>query len=318
MRTSSLDSTDKKILWELVGNCRISYRDLGKKVGLSASSVKKRIDNLENSGLIDHYIVALNPEFTNVRIATLMIFTDASVKISTFKDVVMRIEGVYMVLPLIDGNFYLSVEYAEQGVLDELAQLVQSINGVERVEVYDVFPKGAKLELPEAPQFTRNELEVVSQLAINPRMVDHEIASRLQWSAKKVKQTLQNLEKERKIALTLRWNPSLGRNIPFNLVIKYNPDFATSQEITSRLSVLYPNSYFNSRIIDSKSTIFAVFALEKVVDMEPIAMTVLGFAEVQSCFAITYYNAIVGKTLSRVKLERILEKEGLWPPDVNK
>ncbi|NHI89171.1 MAG: Lrp/AsnC family transcriptional regulator [Candidatus Thorarchaeota archaeon] len=314
MRTSSLDSTDKKILWELVGNCRISYRDLGKKVSLSASSVKKRIDNLENSGLIDHYIVALNPEFTNVWIATLMIFTDASVKISTFKDVVMRIEGVYMVLPLINGDFYLSVEYAEQSVLEELVELIRSIEGVERVEVYDVFPIDEKSELPEAPQFTRNELDVLSQLAINPRMVDHEIANRIQLPTKKVKQILQNLETEHKIALTLRWNPSLGRNIPFNLVIKYDSDLATAQEITSKLSALYPTSYFNSRIVESKSTIFAVFALEKVVDMEPIAMNVLGFDEVLSCFAITYYNAIVGKTLSRVKLERILEKEGLWPP----
>ncbi|MFX1579275.1 MAG: Lrp/AsnC family transcriptional regulator [Promethearchaeota archaeon] len=313
-----MDSTDKKILWELVGNCRISYRDLGKKVGLSASSVKKRIDNLENSGLIDHYIVALNPEFTNVRIATLMIFTDASVKISTFKDVVMRIEGVYMVLPLIDGNFYLSVEYAEQSVLEELVELIQSIEGVERVEVYDVFPIGEKSELPEAPQFTRNELDVVSQLAVNPRMVDYEIAAQLKWPTKKVKQVLQDLEKEHKIALTLRWNPSLGRNIPFNLVIKYDSARTTAQEITSRLSALYPNSYFNSRIIESKSTIFAVFALEKVVDMEPITVTVLGFDEVLSCFAITYYNTIVGKTLSRVKLERILEKENLWPPNVKK
>jgi len=314
MKVSSLDSLDKKILWELVGNCRISYRDLGKKVGLSASSVKKRIDNLENSGFIDHYIVALNPEFTNVRLATLLIFTDASVKIRTFKDAVMSVEGVYMILPLINGNFYLSIEYADQSVLDGLVQLIRTIEGVERVEIYDVFPPGAKSELPEAPQFTRNELDVVSQLAINPRMVDHDIAARLQLPSKKVKQVLRNLQNENKIALTLRWNPSLGRNIAFNLVIKYDPNLATAQEITSRLSVLYPDLYFNSRVVESRTTIFAVFALEKVVDMETIAMTVLDFDEVVSCFAITYYNAIVGKTLSRIKLERLLEKEGLWPP----
>lgn len=313
-RNWSLDALDKKILWELTGNCRLSYRDLGKKVNLSASSVKKRIDYLEDSGFIDHYIVALHPEFTNVRYATLMISTDASVKIDAFKDVVLGVEGVYMILPLINGDYYLSIEYVEQTVLEDLVQLIQSINGVEGVDVYDVFPKGAKSELPEAPQFTRNELNVLSQLAINPRMVDHEIAAQLGVSTKKVKQVLQTLVNENKAVWTLRWNPNLGRNIAFNLIIKYDPNLTTALEITNRLTDLCPNSYFNSRIVESKSTIFAVFALERVVDMESIAMTVLSFDEVVSCYAITYYNAILGKTLSRIKLERILEEEGLWPP----
>ena len=145
-------------------------------------------------------------------------------------------------------------------------------------------------------------------------MVDHEIAAHLGWPTKKVKQVLQSLETEQKAVCTLRWNPNLGRNIAFNLVIKYDPIQTTAHEITSRLSDLYSISYFNSRIIESKSTIFAVFALARIVDMESIAMTVLSFDEVVSCYAITYYNAIVGKTLSRIKLERILEKEGLWPP----
>jgi Lrp/AsnC family leucine-responsive transcriptional regulator len=310
-----LDALDKKILWELVGNCRLSYRDIGKKVNLSASSVKKRMDNLEKSGFIDHYIVALHPAFTNVRIATLMVSTDASVEIETFKEIVMRVEGVYMILPLIDGNFYLSIEYAEQTVLDELAELIRSISGVLRVEVFDVFHEGEKSDFPEAPQFTRNELEVLGQLALNPRMVDHEIASQVGLSTKKVKHVLQNLEEENKVVWTLRWNPNLGRYIAFNLVIKYNPTLTTAQEVTNQLTDLYPTSYFNSRIVESKYTIFAVFALEKVVDMESIAMTVLGFDEVVSCYAITYYNAIVGKSLSRIKLERILEEEGLWPPE---
>jgi DNA-binding Lrp family transcriptional regulator len=245
-----------------------------------------------------------------------MVSTDASVNIRTFKDVVMSVEGVYMILPLISGNFYVSVEYSKQTELKEFARLVQSIKGVEKIEVYDVLPEDAKIELPEVLEFTENELDVLSKLAVNPRMLDHEIATELGWSAKKVKQVLLDLEEEQKVIWSIRWNPNLGRGVAFTLVIKYNSEEVSAQEITNYLREMYPDSYFNSRVVETKSTIFAVFSVEKVVDMEPISKGVLDSNGIVSCYAITYYNAIVGKTLSRIRLERILEKEGLWPPQL--
>ena len=108
---------------------------------------------------------------------------------------------------------------------------------------------------------------------------------------------------------------SESRTTPgINLVIKYDPELTSAQNITSWLDGEYPIAYVGARVIESRNTIFAVFTLERVVEMESIAMAVLNYSGVQSSYAITYYNAIVGKTLSRLRLERLLEKEGLWPP----
>ncbi len=310
-----MDSTDKQILTEMIQNCRISFRDLGKKLNLSASSVKKRVDNLEKSGFIDHYTVALHPEKINLRLATLMAYTDGSVKIDAFRNIAAQYDGVYMILPLINGNFYVSLDYPANSDLAEIGELIKSIPGVKRIEVYDVLPDGAQSELPEAPEFAKDELVVLGQLAIDPRMMDYEIAAKIGWSTRKTKQVLQKLETEQKVVFAARWNPNLGRHLAFNLVIKYDPEITSAQNITNWLKEEYPIAYFGARVVESKSTIFAVFTLERVVDMEPIAMAVLDYRGVQSSFAITYYNAIVGKTLSRLRLEKLLEKEGLWPPE---
>lgn len=299
----------------MIQNCRISFRDLGKKLNLSASSVKKRVDNLEQSGFIDHYTVALHPEKINLRYATLMAYTDASVRIDAFRNVAAQYDGVYMILPLINGNFYVSLDYPANSDLAEIGELIKSIPGVKRIEVYDVLPDGAQSELPEAPEFTKDELVVLSQLAIDPRMMDYEIAAKIGWSTRKTKQVLQKLETEQKVVFAARWNPNLGRHLAFNLVIKYDPEITSARNITNWLNEEYPIAYFGARVVELKSTIFAVFTLERVVDMEPIAMAVLDYRGVQSSFAITYYNAIVGKTLSRLRLEKLLEKEGLWPPE---
>ncbi|MFW9845640.1 MAG: Lrp/AsnC family transcriptional regulator [Candidatus Thorarchaeota archaeon] len=309
-----MDSIDKQILGELVINCRISFRDLGTKLNLSASSVKKRVDNLEQSGFIDHYTVTLHPEKTNLRIATLLVYTDASVKIDTFRNIAAPHDGVYMILPLICGDFYVSLDYFSNSDLMEYVELIKSIPGVKRVEVYDVLPDGAKSDLPDAPEFTKDELMVLSQLAINPRMLDYDIAAGIGWSTRRTKQVLQKLETEQRVLFGARWNPNLGRDLAFNLVIKYNPEITSARNITNWLDEEYPIVYFGARVVESRSTIFAVFTLERVVDMESIAMAVLNRSGVQSSYAITYYNAIVGKTLSRLRLERLLEKEGLWPP----
>jgi DNA-binding Lrp family transcriptional regulator len=308
-----LDELDRQILDLLLRNCRISYRDIGKKVNLSASAVKNRVDNLENSGLIHEFGVTLHPEHINVRYATILVNTDASIKISTFGDTVMSFEGVYMILPLIDGNFYVSIEYSKETDLQDFCKFVSAIPGVQDSDVYDVLPPGEKLDLPEIPDFTRNELFVLSQLVINPRMQDHEIAASLGWPTKKVKPILHDLETGNKVAFGVRWNPNLGYDLAFNLIVKYNAEQTSPSELMGRMNEEFPEIYLASRVVESRSTVFAVCTAEKVVDIEPLAMAVLAYPGIRSCYAITYYNAILGKTLSETRLVKLLEKEGLWP-----
>ncbi|MDF1541268.1 MAG: winged helix-turn-helix transcriptional regulator [Candidatus Thorarchaeota archaeon] len=313
-----MDALDKQIFFELINNCRISYRDLGKKINLSPSAVKKRMNHLEKSGFIDRYNVLLHPEKTNLRYATLMVYTDASVKVSAFKDIAVKFDGVYLILPLISGNFYVSLDYSKKSDLVAFQKLIKTIPGVLRIELFEVFPEAANSDLPDAPEFTKSELMVLSQLAIDARMMVHDIAANIGWSTKKTRQLLQDLESKQKVVFGPLWNPNLGRDIAFNLIITYDVDTTSARKITESLNDNYPTAYFNSRVVESRSTIFAVFTLERVVDMEPIAMAVLDYTGVQSCYAITYYNAISGKPLSRLRLERILEKEGLWHPEMQK
>lgn len=61
MFSKDLDSIDQKILDLLSENARMSYVDIGVEVGLSRVAVKTRIQSLENSGVIEHYVTIINP-----------------------------------------------------------------------------------------------------------------------------------------------------------------------------------------------------------------------------------------------------------------
>jgi len=57
----SLDSTDWKILRELQRDARLSYNELGRRVGLSAPAVAERVRKLEDAGVITGYGARIDP-----------------------------------------------------------------------------------------------------------------------------------------------------------------------------------------------------------------------------------------------------------------
>jgi DNA-binding Lrp family transcriptional regulator len=56
-----LDRLDSDIIALLVENARRSYAELGERVGLSASAVKRRVDRLRAGGAISGFTVRLDP-----------------------------------------------------------------------------------------------------------------------------------------------------------------------------------------------------------------------------------------------------------------
>ena len=62
MYLDGLDDSDQKIVRLLIENARISYSDLGEKIGLSRVAVKARIQALEQRGIIEEYTTVINPQ----------------------------------------------------------------------------------------------------------------------------------------------------------------------------------------------------------------------------------------------------------------
>ena len=62
MYLDGLDESDQKIVRLLLENARVSYSDLGDKIGLSRVAVKARIQALEQRGIIEEYTTVINPQ----------------------------------------------------------------------------------------------------------------------------------------------------------------------------------------------------------------------------------------------------------------
>lgn len=56
-----LDETDWAILRELQENARLTYAELGRRVGLTSPAVQERVRRMEDAGIIEGYAVRVNP-----------------------------------------------------------------------------------------------------------------------------------------------------------------------------------------------------------------------------------------------------------------
>lgn len=62
MYLDGLDEMDQQILTLLIENARLSYSEIGDRVGLSRVSVKSRVQALEEKGIIEAYTTIVNPQ----------------------------------------------------------------------------------------------------------------------------------------------------------------------------------------------------------------------------------------------------------------
>jgi Lrp/AsnC family leucine-responsive transcriptional regulator len=114
---SELDEIDWKILDLLQVDGRRSLADIGKQVGLSTSGVKRRVDRLEDAGVIVGYTAILNPRqvgntleaFTELRFSG-----DASIEeIRSFLTGVPEAQATFVIAGDPDAIVWLRVDGSE-------------------------------------------------------------------------------------------------------------------------------------------------------------------------------------------------------------
>lgn len=87
----NLDDISRKLLEELQKDARISFAELGRRVGLSASATTERVRHLEDQGVIRGYRVDIDPRALGYNI---MVFTRMTFQGEKYKHFIAYIKGV--------------------------------------------------------------------------------------------------------------------------------------------------------------------------------------------------------------------------------
>jgi Lrp/AsnC family leucine-responsive transcriptional regulator len=72
VKTTAIDDIDREILGALVQNARLSYRELGERVSLSANATAERVRRLRESGVIAGFRAVIDPAAAGRRLVALI------------------------------------------------------------------------------------------------------------------------------------------------------------------------------------------------------------------------------------------------------
>lgn len=126
------DSTDKDLLSLLRQNSRRSITELAKTLSLSRSTVKDRIDRLENKGVIKGYSLVLSDEFTkghvSAHVMVNLVSTIRSANIVRQLRQIPQITKAYAVSGIYDLIILLEAE--STGELDEVLDTIRELEGI--------------------------------------------------------------------------------------------------------------------------------------------------------------------------------------------
>lgn len=130
-----MNDTDEKILGLLRNNARISITDIANKVQVSRATIQKRIEYMENQGIITGYTIRIKPLFEKTLIRAWMnIMVEGNKASAVIKE--LRINPAVSKLHTTNGKWDLLVELQAENLqnFDQSLDLIRKISGIYNTE----------------------------------------------------------------------------------------------------------------------------------------------------------------------------------------
>ncbi|MHA1934047.1 MAG: winged helix-turn-helix transcriptional regulator [Candidatus Thorarchaeota archaeon] len=299
-----MDPFDKRILLELEDNCRETYENISRKLGIPAKQVKRRVDTLVSSGVISSFEVLLSLAMINAEGSYARIYTDGSEDNEEF---IFHMGEHPMVndvgeIPSNDGTVYqLFAEYSGGVGLNELASFLWGLESVVDVEIHPLI--GCRMG--KKAKITDLQLKILRVLQEDPRMSAAEVARRTGLTERRARNTIRQLQKSGTVMFTIWWILEAGDVIEFNLRIEHDGASGTPCELLDWLQKEFPDEYLRICISVMHRVVFAKFIVDHLRDVQRISNLVRNAPHVKSAIAELFYPRRRFSSLRKIHLEEM-------------
>jgi len=135
----TIDETDRKILSELLRDCRRSYRAIARKAGTSVGTVLNRIRRMEKSGTIKAYAAILDHEKLDYQLTVIAEITVSKGKLLEMEEAISKLPNtcaVYDVTGLTDA--VVIAKFHSRGELSKFTKSLLAMPFVDRTNTHVV------------------------------------------------------------------------------------------------------------------------------------------------------------------------------------
>jgi len=246
-----LDETDLKIISILSKDCRASFMSIGTAVGMTSKSVKARVDAMISSGVIEKFVVKVDPASLGYGMSCMLIVREHT---SHTEEIISRLNllGDVSIHSKCMGGISTFCLAVKEGHEDKLELLRDSLKPA---SIRFMFTSQSTNQ-SNTHELSEIDLQMINCLLTNPRMDMNEIAKKISISPRTVNRRLAKLKDSNALKFFILCNPvsTLGY-FQFALVINTIDKSFNSQIIERIYGSLKENILCQPPIIDPDNII---------------------------------------------------------------
>ncbi|MGY5854095.1 MAG: winged helix-turn-helix transcriptional regulator [Candidatus Thorarchaeota archaeon] len=328
-----MDLINKTIIIEIAGNCRVTIRSMSKKLGMSPTSIRKRVNKLRDSGFLSRGYVFASLAMYDAEYAYALLTTDATENDETFVEQVGVHPSIASVTRIGPRKLSIAAQIVGSKGLFGLGKFLRGFDCVQDVDVQFMYPMQPSpgpphhqyLYLGEKVIFTTPQLKILNYLWQDARMPAREIANKANYTPRRVQQIIKSLLNNRGLYFTVltRWS-ALGL-VPFLIMVEYDEKKVEPHEATKWVQEKDPLSYMNSWQISNQPRLMHFCATKDIKTADSLTSIVKDapFAKSAECVIYrpqnfflgpghTHLGKLVGEDVSNRRADYYTDENAPW------
>jgi DNA-binding Lrp family transcriptional regulator len=300
-----MDKTDIVLCQLLLGNSRLSYRELADTLNLSVTAIHKRIQDLTESGVIRKFTAKISL----FQLDALHILIFGNSKLDSVQSLPQKLEsnGKIYWLSVGGGNhLYIGAYLQEITELEALVNFVKDAAAMPDLTVgINTFPMMPGF-IPALKSKTLYPLDyqIMQSLKDNSRKATSEVADELGVSAKTVRRRLSRMMKDHLIELSMEWYPDVSNDIISLIHLRVKPQ-ADKNTMDKLLRKHAPNMVFYWGFSNLPDTFIAMVWTNTMKALQQIRENLEKEADLQSAAPNLLYTGYIFRTWR----DRLLEEK---------
>ncbi|MHA1908032.1 MAG: AsnC family transcriptional regulator [Candidatus Thorarchaeota archaeon] len=251
-----MDELDKTLLLKLLRNCRASYRQLARELGVTCPTIKRRVDSLVEVGVIEAFTVDISQETLGVSWAYAEITTDLSEDRARLLNEISDNKSTNETFAVGSKKYISFAEVSPDAVYD-YGKYLRGLSGVSQVDLVQAqqiptqqlsnhckySTRGKRVDL------STQQKTLLHHLMDDARMSIQDLSAKTGYKPKRIRRILRELEESEGIHFTIRFNPAAESIISFILKIGFDESQITPGEIATWLENEFPQEYWMSFLL---------------------------------------------------------------------
>jgi DNA-binding Lrp family transcriptional regulator len=281
-----MDSLDKKIITRLLENCRESYHNIARELGVSCPTITARVDKLRQWGVIQRFTAEISHETLGIDWVLAEIQTNKNESKSRFLGEFESHACIGEVLMLGGGHYIVLAEiYPEEK--QDFMNCLKSLDDIEYIEVSNIHPISNGIgrckftSRGDRIQLTKSQVDILQHLTWNARIPVTEIADCTGYSQKFVSKVVQHFSESNGVNLTLRLNLTSCGKINFLLRTRLKDMNANPLEISNWVSSKYPEEHWFAFYAPRSDSVLHYMTAQQPTDIQNIIQDVRQHSEIE-------------------------------------